>query len=270
MPKKDRRNTMNYWTKLSIEYANQRSYLDDLFQIYPTIPEGIRDIDDEIWDDVEKAFNRKNNNTLIGELLKLDLFPIKDSYIAYLKRDKSAIERNPRTINRICGRLYEMGLDKIFERCSEAKETNRQIGPMFREWSRKKSLGIVPVDLAQFKANKNDAILDASDKVMMDFARDKLGYTHNNKGLDFVARFNGKYIIGEAKFLTDFGGHQNAQFNDAISTIKAKGVIAIKVAILDGVLYIQGNNKMYKAVSKARKNYNIMSALVLREFLYQL
>ena len=29
------------------------------------------------------------------------------------------------------------------------------------------------------------------------------------KGLDLVARFNGKYVIGEAKFLTDFGGHQN-------------------------------------------------------------
>ncbi|WQR97940.1 hypothetical protein KVC81_00355 [Helicobacter pylori] len=35
---------MNYWTKLSIEYANQRSYLDDLFQVYPTIPEGLREI----------------------------------------------------------------------------------------------------------------------------------------------------------------------------------------------------------------------------------
>ena len=260
---------MNHWSKLSIEYANQRSYLDDLFQVYPTIPEGIRDINNTSWEDVEKAFNRKNNSTLIEELLKLNLFPIKDSYIAYLKRDKSAIERNPRTINRICGRLYEMGLDKIFERCSEPKETNRQIGPMFREWLRKKSLGITPVDLAQFKSNKNDAILDASDKAMMDFARDELDYTHN-KGLDFVARFNDKYIIGEAKFLTDFGGHQNAQFNDAISTIKAKGVNAIKVAILDGVLYIRGNNKMYKAVTKAYKNYNIMGALVLREFLYQL
>lgn len=35
---------MNYWTELSIEYANQRSYLDDVFQVYPTIPEGIREI----------------------------------------------------------------------------------------------------------------------------------------------------------------------------------------------------------------------------------
>ncbi|GAA8500880.1 hypothetical protein HpDR57_06110 [Helicobacter pylori] len=48
-----------------------------------------------------------------------------------------------------------------------------------------------------------------------------------------MARFNKKYIIGEAKFLTDFGGHQNAQFNDAISTIEAPNIKAIKVAILE-------------------------------------
>lgn len=133
----------------------------------------------------------------------------------------------------------------------------------------KKSLGITPVPLNKFIANKKDAILDGSDKSMMDFAKEELGYNHN-KGLDFVGRFNGKYVIGEAKFLTDFGGHQNAQFNDAISTVEVKKVNAIKIAILDGVLYIKGNNKMYKSITETYKNYNIMSALVLREFLYQI
>jgi len=260
---------MNHWTQLSIEYANQRSYLDDLFQVYPTIPDGIREINDEIWGSVEKAFNKKNNDLLIRELLKLGLFPIKDSYIAYLKRDKSVIERNPRTINRICGRLYEMGIDKIYEQCCIPKETNRQIGPMFRGWLRKKSLGILPVSIDKFLADSNDAILEGSDNVLMDFAREKLNYNHS-KGLDFVGRFNGKYVIGEVKFLTDFGGHQNAQFADAISTIEAKNVKAVKIAILDGVLYIKGNNKMYKSITGIYKNYNIMSALVLRNFLYQL
>lgn len=260
---------MNKWTKLSIEYANQRSYLDDLFQVYPTIPEGIREIDENIWNEVEKEFKRKNNISLVKELLKLDLFPIKDSYIAYLKRDKTSIERNPKTINRISGRLYEMGLDKIFERCSEPKETNRQIGPMFKDWLNRKALGIQPVPLEKFILNNDDAILDAGDKAMMDFAKENLNYNHN-KGLDFVARFNEKYVIGEAKFLTDFGGHQNAQFNDAISTIEAKGVKAIKIAIIDGVLYIKGRNKMYKSITETYNNHNIMSALVLREFLYQL
>jgi hypothetical protein len=49
---------MNKWTKLSIEYANQRSYLDDLFQVYPTIPEGIRDINEVVWAEVEKYLNK--------------------------------------------------------------------------------------------------------------------------------------------------------------------------------------------------------------------
>jgi hypothetical protein len=118
---------MNKWTELSIEYANQRSYLDDLFQIYPTIPDGIRDIDQNKWNDVEKAFTKQDNEQLLTRLLKFDLFPIKDSYIAFLKRDTAAIKRNPKTVNRICGRLYQMGLDKIYEKCSEPKETNRQM-----------------------------------------------------------------------------------------------------------------------------------------------
>lgn len=260
---------MNYWTELSIEYANQRSYLDDLFQVYPTIPDGIREINLDRWKDIEIAFENKDNENLIKEFLKLEIFPIKDSYVAYLKRDSTSILRNPKTINRICGRIYEMGLDKIFERCSEPKETNRQIGPFFRRWINAKALGIKPVSLEEFISTKNDAILNGSDKQLLDFASSKLNYKYS-KGLDFIGRFNEKYVIGEAKFLTDFGGHQNAQFNDAISLIQSKGVKAIKIAILDGVIYIKGNNKMYKDITTKYKDLNIMSSLVLREFLYQL
>ena len=101
------------------------------------------------------------------------------------------------------------------------------------------------------------------------FAQQHLNYTHS-KGLDLVARFNGKYVIGEAKFLTDFGGHQNAQFNDAIATIKTPNLKATPIAILDGVLYIKGKNKMYREITTRYADDNIMSALVLREFLYQL
>lgn len=259
---------MNYWTQLSIDYANQRNYLDDLFSVYPTIPNGIRDLDEDLWKKVESSFNSQNNKELVENLLKLELFPIKDSYVAYLKRDKSSIERNPKTVDRLSGRIYEMGLEKVFERATEPKETNRQIGPLFRRWLNKGSLGIKPVPLNEFLSNNENAILDAGDNEMMNFAKEHLGYNHN-KGLDLVARFNGKYVIGEAKFLTDFGGHQNAQFNDAITTATTK-VDAITIAILDGVLYIPGNNKMYQSITETYKEQNIMSALVLREFLYQI
>lgn len=259
---------LNPWTELSIEYASQRSYLDDLFHVYPTIPEGIRDIDDGLWKEVEKAFKKRDNVALLENLVKLDLFPIKDSYVAYLKRDKGALKRNPATVDRLAGRLYEMGLDEIFERSSEPKETNRQIGPLFKRWLNNKSLGVMPLRPDEFLKAKGNAVLGASDAEMMAFAREHLNYRHN-KGLDFIGRFNGKYVIGEAKFLTDFGGHQNAQFNDAIATVRARGVNAITVAILDGVLYIEGKNKMYKDITGRLKDENIMSALVLREFLYQ-
>lgn len=178
---------MNHWIELSMEYANQRNYLDDLFQVYPTIPEGLRNIDKGLWDKIEKSFNRRDNLGLLKNLLKTELFPIKDSYVAYLKRDKSAIERNPATVDRLCGRLYEMGLDNIYNKCSEPKETNRQIGPLFKRWLNKKSLGIQPVDINEFNRTKGNAILNGSDAELSAFARVFLNYNHN-KGLDFIGR----------------------------------------------------------------------------------
>ncbi len=260
---------MNKWIELSIEFASQRNYLDELFKVYPTIPEGIREINKQKWDNIESAFENDDKEVLIESLLNLNLFPIKDSYVAYLRHDKKAIKRNPNTIDRLYGRLKELGLNEIWNRVSDPKETNRQLGPMFRNWLNKRVLGAPLLSLDEFEFNdKNNAILDASDNEKKDFAQKYLGYKRD-KGLDFVARFNSKYIIGEAKFLTDFGGHQNAQFNDAIDTLK-DNVKAIKIAILDGVLYIKGKNKMYRNITTSYSEYNIMSVLVLRDFLYQI
>ena len=261
---------MNYFTELSIKLANQNKYLDELFQVYPTIPEGIRDIDNETWNKIETAFKNNKKSELIRLLLSLELFPIKDSYIAYLKRDPGAIERNPGTIDRIYGRLEELGIDKIRERITQPKETNRQIGPMFKRWINKVVLG-APIyrQEEEFLKAAGNAIFDGSDTQLANFARRYLNYT-GSKGLDLVAKFNNKYVVGEAKFLTDFGGHQNAQFNDAMALLANKDIKAEKIAILDGVLYIKGKNKMYRDITTKYSEHNIMSALVLREFLYQI
>ena len=120
---------MNYFTQLSIELANQRNYLDQLFSVYPLAPDSIREIDQSVWANVERYYNNNNNKEMFKELLKLDLFPIKDGYVPYFRRDRSAIDRNPNTVNRICGRIRELGLDKIYEQCTQPKETNRQVGP---------------------------------------------------------------------------------------------------------------------------------------------
>ena len=261
---------MNNWLDQSIQIANEIDYLDKLFEIYPTIPGGRRIIDNNTWSEIKDSFEKRNNLELIKSLLNLELFPIKDSYVAFLKRDKNSILRNPGTINRLCERVYDIGLDELLRICTEPKETNRQIGPMFKNWITNTEFNLDKIDIDEFSNTNKNAILIGSDDQMKSFARENLGYSHN-KGLDFVARVNEKYIIAEAKFLTDFGGHQNAQFNDAISTIESpSNSDVIKVAILDGVVYIKSTGKMYRSITNEYKDYNIMSALVLKKFINSL
>lgn len=265
---------MNYFTQQSIELANQRDYLDQLFSVYPLSPDSIREIDQHVWARVEENFNNRNNIGLFRALLDLDLFPVKDGYVPYFRKDQSAIERNPNTVNRICGRVRELGLDRLYERCTQPKETNRQMGSLFRNWVESGVLGVFPVDATEFCANNNNAILKGSDAQLKDFAQRNLGYRRNlgdmrsdDKGIDFLARFNGKYIIGEAKFISDEGGHQNDQFLDAMTTLSSTANEDVKkIAILDGVLYIPGRKKMYKTITE--NDVPVMSALLLRDYLY--
>ena len=80
---------MNIWTNKSIELANQRNYLDLLFKIYPMSVNLRRELKKKDIDDIKKYFNNKDSKNLLNVLLAQEIFPIKDSYIAYLKRDKS-------------------------------------------------------------------------------------------------------------------------------------------------------------------------------------
>lgn len=263
-----KKRNMNPWTKMSIDYVNQRSYLDDLFQVYPTIPEGIREIDEEIWCEIEKSFNKKDNTELLKNMLRLKKFPIKDSYISFLRMDSDSISRNPQTVNRITGNFYNMGLSKLYKKCTEPKETNTQIGPMFKKWVEKKSLGIEPVDVATFLSTTENAILKGGDKVLVDFAKEHFGYS-KEKGLDLLARFNGKYILCETKFITAIGGNQNNSFRDVITSLTADFEGATCIGVIDGIPWIKDKSRYYEQITKDYKHLNIMSALVLREFLYQ-
>lgn len=265
---------MNFWTERSIELANQRNYLDLLYRVYPVSPNIRREIDQRIWGQIEQAFDDRNSINLIKNLIKLELFPIKDSYVAYLRKDPTALERNPRTVNRIASQLYEMGLAQMYDHCTEPKEANRQMGPMFKAWIDRQLLGI-PVfkNTQDFMSTDAPGILNVGDGEMKAFATEYLGY-QKDKGLDFVCRIDGKYIIGEAKFITDFGGHQDRQFDDAVATAntpclggRIRNADVITIAIMDGVLYIPGRHKYARYFCDSPET-TIISSLLLRDFLY--
>lgn len=262
------------WTARSLQMANEQDYLDQLFAIYPVRLNQRRPLSPQVIDGIADAYNRHDAPRLLEILLKQPVFPVKDSYIAYLKLDPNALSRNPRTLKRITGILYEMGLETILENASAPKESNRQIGPLFKDWLKSGSMGCaLTTEPGEFLESARDILFVGSDNALSSFAQEYLGYTHE-KGLDFLGKFGGKYVMGEAKYLSDFGGHQMAQFNDAISTVIAPLIpgsrAVMKIAILDGVLYIPRRNKMHQGLLHFGQENILLSALLLRDFLYTL
>lgn len=265
---------MNHWTQLSVDLANQRNYLDLLFRVYPMSNNLVRELSISTQDKLGQLFETRDNTALIELLLKQELFPIKDSYVAYLKRDSSAIARNPETVNRLAGSIYSLGLEKTISNMTLPKETNRQIGPLFKRWIDMKEIGCeVTRDIQEFLSYEGNIIYNASDNAMKEFAINYLGYT-NEKGLDFIAKFNNKIIVGETKFLTDFGGHQNAQINDALTTMRSlfntTNYQVVPIAILDGVCYIPNKGKMHSILENLNEEEVVISSLLLRDYLYSL
>jgi len=266
---------MNIWTQKSIELANQRDYLDQLFKIYPLGENLVRSLGNSVVEGVKKAMDERNNVELIETLLKHEKFPFKDSYVAFLRDDKTAAGRNPQTVNRLAGKIYEMGFEKVINKMSEPKETNTQMGNLFRGWLQKGSLGAeLTTDEDRFLNEDGNFVLNLSDAGLMQFARQNLGYT-KEKGLDLVVKFNNIFVIAEAKFITSSGGNQDKQMDDAITTLRARVYKTehnvLPIAIIDGVPYLETkNSKAQKAVRTAQNDEHILSALFLREFLYAL
>lgn len=254
---------MNIWIQKSIKLASSPGYLDQLYEVYPMEIGAIRSIPADILKEIRLVYKRGEKLSLIKILLKnLDLFPIKDSYIAFLRRNPSALDINPETIERIGGRLLKMSYEEIIKASTQPKETNRQIGPLFHRWL--PSLGHPILPEGEFLKYKGIAFLGGSDRYLRDFSNKFLG-TKLTKGLDLFLRMKSKFAIGEAKFLTDFGGHQNAQFNDALNLLHGRGSDVLRIAVLDGVLWIKGNNKMHNLIKKEKGT--ALSALLLGEFI---
>lgn len=143
----------------------------------------------------------------------------------------------------------------------EPKEFNRQIGTLFKKWLPK--LGYPFLSPQDFEGVQEIAFLQGSARTLQSFANEKLG-CRLQKAPDFVAKVRKGYLVGEAKFLTDHGGHQNAQLEDALRFLEQSEGTAERIAVLAGVVWIQSNTKMYHRVCELEKA--AMSALLLQEF----
>lgn len=254
---------MNKWTKKSINLANSQGYLDRLFNVYPIELGVSRSLPEEIKEEIKQAFENKDKVAFIKELLKLSKFPLDDPYIASLRKHPHLLERNPETIDRIAKKLFSMGIEVILKLAERPKSPSRQLGHSFKKWL--KILDYPFVGERDFKDHKSVAFLDGSDTKLKEFAIKEIGVKKLKKGVDFIIKLGGRFVIGEAKFLTGHGGTQNNQFNDAINVARIKKDNVMGVAVLDGIVWFESNTHIHRTI----KSFNgvALSALLLKEFI---
>lgn len=251
---------MDAWARKTARLAQTGDYLDRLQEIYPVAPKARRVAEGTIQT-IREAFQKMDRAALVKVLLRSERFPYDESYAKYLRADPGALQRNPKTVERICNILFGMGLEKIVEGVMAPKKANTGRGNEFKRWAK---AHFKFADLKTFKDSKSGVIfLDAHDTELRDFANSTLN-TGLAKRPDFVAKSGRKFVIGEAKFLGETGGNQRTAFRDAMGVAAHPTGTAIKVAVLDGVVWIKGSS-FYNAVEAS--SVHIFSALLLKDFL---
>lgn len=91
---------MNQWAERTLELINNENYLDRLQEIYAH-EEGERNITQTTVEAIKQSFANGDATALLEQLLDLERFLYKDSYVAFLRKDRTAMERNPATLQRI-------------------------------------------------------------------------------------------------------------------------------------------------------------------------
>lgn len=253
---------MATWTVKSFSLISAGGYLDKLATIYPAPTPIPQSVGNAQFNALEIALNQQDDNQLLKVLLSLPRFPFNDPYIGFLRKNPKDITTNPQTVRRICSRLYEMGLDNVVKGLEEPKQFNRQMGALFKNWLRKR-YPRTP-DVFAFQSS-------ATSLIFLDVAGEKLRQFANQIGCglqkqpDFVAKANGKYVVGEAKFIGTEGGNQNRGFDDAIKLASSSFKQAITIAILDGIVWIPNSGQMSRRL--ANFGGNALTALLLDDFL---
>lgn len=252
---------MNKWAHKTARLAQRGDYLDRLHVVYPSEPKA-RTVPEETLEVIRRAYRAGDNVELLNVLLNLKRFPFDDSYVQFLRADRTALRRNPRTVERICRALYAMGIDKVLEGVKAPIVPNRRRGAQFKQWAKNQFLHL---EIKEFWASRKGVVfLSASEKFLRDYANANFG-AGLRKRPDFVAKVGKRYVVGEAKFLSAEGGEQRGGFEDAVTVAAHPAGRAVKVSVLDGIVWLESRSGFYQFIENS--SLNVFSTLLLQEFL---
>lgn len=260
-----------YWLNKTKNLINE-DYLDRLLEIYNPEEAGRSTLPREKAARLKELFEIKRCEELIKELILLRKegfkFPVEDPYVGFLAHYPSALLKNPKTIERLCNIIFKItSYEELQRRIEEPKKASRRLGSMFQKWLKNK---FNFVEYEKFESMEM-AFLEGGDIALKSYAEDRLrcSFGMQGKGLDFLLKVEDKYVIGTAKFITEFGGSQDNQFSEALNllTVKCDGNV-LKVALIDGVVWIS-NNKVLKIekILKEHVDRFCFSSLLLEEFI---
>lgn len=233
-------------------------YFTDLYKIYP--PKKLNTRKDSV-------FNKEKTVSVL-EKEQFDLFEFYD----LLKNNKltyqcSAFERiilnsyfNGETIDvEIKKNISELVLEKYYNdkqkflyTLLKNSESARNLGNSFQDYIKQTKYY---KELSDNLLTDNSIWITTSiDKNLTSFVNEHFGLKLE-KGIDAIAKTkNGKILIIEAKLITNSGGAQNLQLENAIKVAKIKNDKVQGIALVDGIVY----NSKYKPVHWLEKDFNFL------------
>jgi len=265
----------NEWIEKSVQLARGRDYLLKISQIYPATIPPRRPLDPKVKEMIE-ILHRSGDGVRLLKLL-LDLrkkghpFPIEHPYVPLLGKRREIFNNNPGMVQIIADILLSMSVNDIIKGCERPPDINRIMGQAFRTWLKNNfpMYGYPVLPEPVFDAYQGSAILDATNRAIMEYVRRKLNIDLG-KGRDVLVKVRNikgdvLYVIGEARFLSTSGGSQTRDLREVLSFVKETSGNFIRIGILDGVMWF---DKSYlKMIRELKEGEYVLSALLLKDFL---
>jgi hypothetical protein len=265
---------LNEWVRKSIRLAESEGYLDKLSSIYPATTLPVRPLNNQLRDKIRLLHKNGDLEGLLKLLLELTKkkhpFPIEHPYASIFRQNPGLIEKNPRVFQELGRVILSMSVEDVIKGVERPTDINRVMGQAFYKWLRNhfSNQGIPILPEPQFTSYTGNTLFDGRNSDILTYVTRTLKL-QLVRGRDFLYKTkSGRFVIGEARFLSTSGGSQNRDLNETIEFIRHTKGKVIGVGVLDGIVWF--NRRYVDMLSSLEDDEPALTVLLLEDFLNSL